>query len=196
MKQKLEAAANVTVIVVGVMLAFLLVRNYLSPSRAATQDLHPIKPGTRLIVKGVGWQGSERTLVLALRVGCRFCMESMPFYGRLNEMEKNGEIRAKVIAVFPNDLQPAEAMLKSEGLSFGAIAHVDLRSLGVPGTPAAIVVDARGRVLKSWLGVLSPAAQKDLISTLEAPQFNLLRPQRPLAENRSKKGLALSFIRL
>ena len=118
MKQKLETAANVAVIVVGLMLTFLFVKDYLPSRRTTAGDANPIKAGTRLVVKGVRWDTSERTLVLALRVGCEFCMQSVPFYGRLDQMRKSGKIQARIIAVLPNDPQSTQAMLKAASLDY------------------------------------------------------------------------------
>ncbi len=173
MRQKLETAANISVIVVGLMLAFLFVRTYVPFGGSPAPTLNPIEPGTHLVVKGIRWEGSQRTLLLVLQVGCRFCNESVPFYGHLEQLQKNGQIQAQIVVVFPNDPQSAKAMLKSAGLPFAAVPGVDLGTLGVSGTPTAIVLDEQGRVLKSWLGVLSSAAQKDLITSLGAVRVNV-----------------------
>jgi hypothetical protein len=43
------------------------------------------------------WKAYDRTLVLALRNGCRFCGESIPFCRKLTELEKANQIGSSFI---------------------------------------------------------------------------------------------------
>ena len=85
-----ELAANVAIILVGILLGTVLVKNNLFSSPPALAAPPPaIAPGTKLSVEGVDWKTNGRTLVLALSVGCRYCTESAPFYKRLAQERAN-----------------------------------------------------------------------------------------------------------
>jgi hypothetical protein len=99
MKEKLEVATNVVVITVACIIGY-----YFWQARRTSQDPLPdsVKVGDQLPgLAAYNWKAHSRTLVLALRNGCHFCEESMPFYRKLAEMEKSNQIDAHLIAVFP-----------------------------------------------------------------------------------------------
>src|SRR5258708_12062689 len=100
MKNKVEVAANVVVIVLAVVIgSVFLTDRFASPGPAPNE----VKVGDQLPGLHVyNWKAHERTLVLALRNGCHFCEVSMPFYRKLAKLEQSNQIRVHLIAVFPD----------------------------------------------------------------------------------------------
>jgi thioredoxin-related protein len=109
----------------------------------------------------------EKTLVLAIRKGCHFCEESLPFYKRLVELEKSNSLHAHVLAVMPDDKDSASKALQSSGAVVDGIFSQPLDSLKVSGTPTLLLLDSKGRVERAWIGQLNPQGEKELIATVE-----------------------------
>jgi hypothetical protein len=87
MKTKLEAIANVTVIVVALAVGYVVLGRYV----AAYRTPRPIAAGDRLAaIPNLDWKQHRHTLVLALNTGCHFCEQSVPFYQRLADMQTTG----------------------------------------------------------------------------------------------------------
>jgi len=97
--------------------------------------------------------------VLVLRRGCHFCQESLPFYRSLAELERNKSLAAHLLAVFSDQLSSGTGRPARDALDVQSIFGVDPGALGAPGTPTLILVDGRGKVLKSWIGRLDGAAE-------------------------------------
>src|SRR5260370_25607918 len=101
MKNKVEVAANVVVILLAVVIGSLFLMD-----RFATRGLGPneVKVGDQLPgLHAYNWKAHDRTLVLALRNGCHFCEDSMPFYRRRAKLEQSNQIGARLIPLFPAD---------------------------------------------------------------------------------------------
>lgn len=155
------------VILVGLVIVCVFVRNYGSLGRASSPPEHEIQPGTQLIIRGVDWSRSDRTLVLALRKGCHYCEESMPFYRQLADMQRAGQLQTEIVAVLPNDADAAHEFMESSGLSVTTVPKIPLESIQVEGTPTVILVDRSGRVVRSWEGVLSWRGKRDVVKSLK-----------------------------
>ncbi len=60
-----------------------------------------------------------------------------------------------MIAVFPHDVEGGKEYLKSIGVNIPDVRHATLRSLGVRGTPAVLLVDKQGIIQGLWMGQLA-----------------------------------------
>jgi len=164
MRQKLEMAANIAVIIAVVYIGFNVLRARLS--QPSTYQDGP-QVGEKLpVVPGYSWGGHSRTLVLALRNGCHYCEESAPFYKRLLAQVSTHSGPTSVIAVFPDDTNIARAVTASEGLSIPAVGGVPLQQIRVSGTPTLILVDGTGRVAGTWVGMLSPKKELEVFKAI------------------------------
>ncbi len=106
----------------------------------------------------VDWMKSERTLLVVLDKGCKFCLKSAPFYQRLlRESAEHKEVH--VIAVFPHDIEEGKEYLKLIGVDISDVRHATLESLGVRGTPALLLVDKHGVLNGLWIGQLPQNAE-------------------------------------
>jgi len=159
-----ERATNVAVILGVLLFGVLIYRNY----RASRPD--GPRTGTTLpALTGYNWQQNPRTLVLALRKGCHFCENSMPFYRKLYGLEKTGGLNAGMVAVFPDSAQDAYAILNTQRLPIPSVSQFNLSRLSVSGTPTLILVDKNGKVEKAWVGELDSAGETGVLSAVQTP---------------------------
>jgi thiol-disulfide isomerase/thioredoxin len=188
-----EIATNLSIILVALVGATVLVRNYLlhpgePPASEASQatlgnsqagpgglrvssgNPAPKKApaeGTQLSVPGVNWRESDKTVLLALSKGCHFCSESAPFYQHLTrELSERKDVR--LIAVFPQEIDEAKKYLDGLGVPIGDVRQASLGSLGVAGTPTLIIVDKSGTVKQAWIGRLTPEREQEVLSRVRA----------------------------
>lgn len=124
--------------------------------------------GEAIAVESVDFTRADRTLLMVVRKGCRFCDESMPFYKRLGDDAMIAK-RAQLVVVAPDDEAVSREELARQQIR---VDHVVKRSLGllkVRGTPTAIVVNKAGRVEKVMVGRLDEKQQQELMSALKGP---------------------------
>ena len=83
--------------------------------------------------------GAPVTLLLAVRKGCHFCEESMPFYRRIAALRDQHQIDTQLVAVFPDSEGEARGVLKDAWLdSIGLASGVPLSRINVTGTPTLL----------------------------------------------------------
>lgn len=159
----IEVAANVAIILVAILLALTLGRRYLFPP-APLVPQNEIVAGTTVSLPNVDWSKSNRTLLLVLQKDCRYCTESAPFYRTLVSTAPAKAI--KLLAVLPQEESVSREYLKSLDVQINEVRQSSLGSLNVRGTPTLILVDNNGKVIKSWMGKLPDAGQKEVLSSL------------------------------
>ena len=173
--KRLEVAANVSVLVVALLICTVLTKQFLlphpnqpldSPGRPqAAQVAEPLK-GKPLAIQGVTWSPRHPTLVMALATYCHFCIDSAPFYHTLSDMEHQGKLHADVVAAFPEDTGQARTFASKYGFQPDKIVSTSLDSIGVEGTPTLLLVGADGHVQRQWTGRLSETDQNALVKLL------------------------------
>src|SRR5258708_4197067 len=102
----IQMVANLSVILIAILLSVGFVKQYLGGQRtpdsrlSASRAEKPKTPkGNRIVLPGVDWYANGRTLVLALKSGCRFCTDSGPFYRELVARQSE-QSAVHLIAVF------------------------------------------------------------------------------------------------
>src|SRR6516164_2049322 len=129
MKSKIEAAANLIVIVFAVVVGSVFLKDRLSPP---APEPEAVKAGDKLPnLDGWDWASHEETLVLGLRKGCHFCEDSGPFYQRLMAQQEQGGSSPAILAVFPDPADTAKEVAKSEGLTAHVLGRVPLEKLKI-----------------------------------------------------------------
>ena len=155
---RLEAIANLALIVAALAIGIVLLTRYVKsaaiPTSPAAGDQLPN-------IDGVEWKAHRRTLVLALNTGCHACVESIPYYQRLMQPLLLGR-DIGIVAVFPNQPDLVRQFVDEKKLPVASIGGVRLDRLGIDITPTIILVDSAGRVEKTWAGILRPREQADL----------------------------------
>ena len=121
MKSKIEAAANVVVIVLAVVVGSVFLKDRMS---SVAPESTAVKAGDKLAkLDGWDWGAHDHTLVLGLRKGCHFCEDSAPFYQRLIALQQPGS-NPTLLAVFPDPADTVKEVVQSEGLRVDALPGV------------------------------------------------------------------------
>ena len=164
MKNKIEVIANLTIILLAVVIGSIFVKDrFFGPGL----QMNEVKAGDNLThLDGWDWSAHDRTLMLVLRKGCHFCEDSVPFYQRLVATQREDGSTAALIAVFPDSEDAAKEVIRSQGLEIRALPGVSLEGLKVSGTPTLLLVDKSGTVLNAWIGVLSPRQELEVVKAL------------------------------
>ncbi len=152
-----------TVIVVALAVGYMLLRERVGGPRIPRS----IAAGDHLAgIPGIDWSGHRRTLVLALNSGCHYCQDSAPFYQKLAQAERPDGDALEIVAVFPNDPEAVRQIMKQEGLTIRSIPAVSPEKLGIVSVPTLLLVDREGRVERSWVGLLTPRQELDVLSVV------------------------------
>jgi len=176
MIRKLEAIANVAVVIAAVVLCSIAIKKYLLPTLrkevVATQtsialpaapQKRSIAPGTRISLPEVDWSKSKLSVLLALSTKCHFCSESAPFYQQLQQaMPKN----VAVVTVLPQTVDDSKPYVNKLGLSSSRVVQSTLASVNVSGTPTLMLIDQNGVVKDSWIGKLSDQEIKNVLERI------------------------------
>jgi hypothetical protein len=138
-------------------------------ARTPPPPARPVPPiytaGERIALQGVDFAGADRTLLLVVRRGCRFCDESMPFYQRLSASPQLAD-RTRLVIVAPDDEGVTREELAKHDVKVHQIVRAALGGLKVRGTPTAIMVSREGVVQRIWTGLLREREEADLLQAL------------------------------
>ena len=164
---KLQSLANVSTIVVSVLLSIVLVKVFLLPQNAPAPNL-PQQPRAGMNIKqslpGVDWARNKQTLVLALSTQCHFCTESAPFFQRI---QKEASDKVKMVAVLPQAVEEGRKYLEGKGVHVDDVKQATLSAIGVRGTPTLLLVDSTGKVADVWQGKLDPDQEAGVLAVLK-----------------------------
>lgn len=163
--QRVEFIANALIIVVAVALLAVIGQKYLFNR---TVQPSPVQPsvGTKVKLPDADLSGHPKTLILALQKGCHFCSESAPFYKRLLEGARGGNVR--LLAVLPGTPEESMAYLKELGLTNLEVKQSPLNAIQVGGTPTIILTNDKGEVTNFWVGKLEADKEEEVLSQLKS----------------------------
>lgn len=167
MGKTLENLTNAAILIVCLLILSLFLSHKWG-SHATSSDLNE----TRFIGKVINpvpdyqWATHPNTLVLALRKDCRYCEASMPFYKQLSSLEREGKLRAHLLAIMPDSRTVGSRALQASGVEIEGIFEEPLASIQVLGTPTLFLLDASGRVEKAWVGQLSAEGETQVIAAV------------------------------
>jgi hypothetical protein len=168
MKKWLDIGTNLVVIAMAAALVFTFFHYRLAPWQQ-TQPPAQVQAGATLKpVPGVPFALAGDTLLLAVRDGCHFCEDSMPFYKKLLALKSDGKISIPIVAVLPDSATVAYRFLSSHGVAIPIAPNVNLATIGVLGTPTMILVGAKRTVQQVWAGEQNPTQQTGVIAELES----------------------------
>lgn len=170
MKTKLEAIANVAVIVTAMAVGYVFLEGKVASSRKPPS----IEVGRRLgEIPGIDWSLHQRTLVLALNTGCHFCEESVPLYQRLAHAQTADGEDLGIVAVFPNDPGMVWLFMAKANLHIRSVVVPSLEGLLVDAIPTLILVDNQGLVERSWVGALTRSDELELFKSVFGPSTTI-----------------------
>lgn len=168
MLRKIEAAANVAIIVLVALFGWMVLRDSFvrpSPPSATSQPTGP-KVGLNLSqtpLKDVNWTENKTTLVLGLQTTCHYCTESGPFFQKL-ALAAAG--RTKIVAVLPQSVDQSKEYLSKLGVHVDEVRSAPLASINVSGTPTVLLIDGKGVVKNVWVGKLPEAQQTEVLNAI------------------------------
>jgi len=167
----IEIVANIATILAAVLLSIVLVKTYFLPT--PSRSPLPVRAAESVTVGAslkkqlpdIDFNKNGQTLILVLSSHCHFCTESAPFFRQLSEKSGKG---FKIVAVLPQSVAEAQDYLKREGVHVDQLKQISLDTLGVAGTPTMLLLDKRGTVMESWVGILNPEAQRQALKAIGA----------------------------
>jgi hypothetical protein len=152
-KSTLDTVANIAIILVCAIAAFILIRNnFFNKNQQAAGPRPPeVEVGEQFdALRQVVPAGANRALVVAI-----------------DERNQKGSA-TKVIAAVPRDEAKADEQktMAGAGVSPDALVTIDFQTIKVPGTPTILLVDNQGKVLDVWVGKQDPSGEKEILATL------------------------------
>jgi len=170
----LEMVANLSTIIVSLLLSFVLIRVFLlSEGRPAASAAKPqVAKGTSLkgSLAGVDWSKNGRTLVLAISTRCHFCTDSAPFFQRISREWPAG---TKLLAVLPQTVDESRKYLEQVGVRVDDVKQASHDAIKVSGTLTLLLVDKGGTVAGVWFGKLEPSQEEDVYNPCGEMTFAL-----------------------
>ncbi len=162
-KTLLETLTNVAIVTVsGIVLWSFVMRSDVWPHRAPHAD-GAIAVGAHIAPPpGYSWASHSRTLILAIREGCVYCKNSVPFYRRLSGLRERSQLRANFLAVMPDSQEVGAEFLTANNIGVDKVYSLPLSEIKVSGTPSLLLLDNKGQVEKVWVGQL-PGNMEDAV---------------------------------
>jgi thioredoxin-related protein len=154
----IERIANVAIIVAVIAFLSVVVRKELF-SRQLSGETAQSLVGRKINLPGVQFPNNKDSLVFVISTTCHFCRESLPFYKEFSEKSKG---HLNMVWVLPQPEPEARKFLLDSGIQASRVISAAPNSLGVRGTPTAMLVDGGGKVIRVWPGKLDVAGQEEL----------------------------------
>lgn len=167
----LNFAANILVVLVGVLLVGLLsYRAFYQPSLDSLEAEFLRSGDDFKGLQEVDFKKSPNTILLATDIKCRYCIQSLPFYKKLIAKSKENT-GVRVIAVFSNESEEIKHYLREHDVDIEFIPNVDLVKLKVDATPTVIWVNANRKIVGSYQGLLQEKQESAFLEVYEKRLF-------------------------
>ncbi|HEV7376818.1 MAG TPA: hypothetical protein VGN95_19035 [Pyrinomonadaceae bacterium] len=169
LKTYLETVTNIAVLLASILVLSVLAWGYLKPI-PKTQFQAGLQIGQHFApLTGIDYKDSPRTLLVALNSKCIHCDESISFYKRIVEAQRqDGPVR--VMALFSEPEAVVKPFLLQHQLDVTAAPSVDFNTAKIAATPTLILVDRNGAVLDFWIGTLSQETEQQVMKAINMPQ--------------------------
>ena len=148
----LDTLANLAFVVVCIVFVAFLGQRMMQPAAASPEIPKGYAVGDALpVLEGAPYAANDRTLILFLATGCKFCTESMPFYQQL-AAAKEGRYQLLVMGAEPESAM-SEYLAKHKIVA-DRVMRLKPGQMKVFATPTVRVADRQGKTLGQWLGLL------------------------------------------
>lgn len=169
MRRHLETLANLATLATCGAIVYIMFVGSGAPARMR-EGPSLLQKGDWVAVNGIPVDRANRTLLMVLHSGCKYCTESMPFYRRLTRsLQAEQQLVAQVVVVTGDDAATANEYLKGHDVSVHGVVSLTRergRELRIPGTPALILIDRSGKVQNVWFGKLDARAEAQVEQAL------------------------------
>jgi thiol-disulfide isomerase/thioredoxin len=153
-----DIALILTCLVVG---GVVVMRQFArSPSEATSADTY--QPGETVALPAVDFSTAEQTAVIVVKRECAFCTKSMPLYRKLGQASAKAPGALGFVIVSLNSVEETRAHLKSEGVVATHVLSVQSGHLRIRATPTLVIVNRDGRVVKTYVGMLSGSQEEEV----------------------------------
>lgn len=167
MTKYLEHAANTAVIVLCLLLGASIVRSFLARTPRSSAPAEAAPAGYTLPGIERPDIGSKATVLVILSRTCEFCERSLPFYRQLLQLPQMDGKTTRLVVLAMDDVSRMDAYLKEHNVRPHAVLSLPRSEpLPVKGVPALFVLDATGKIRKSWIGLLEAAVEQEVVSFL------------------------------
>ena len=163
--KRIELIANVSIIVVAIVICAALARRFLSKPPAQQSDASGIVAGTKINLPDEDWAKNGKTLLLALSTNCKYWLANASFYQRLASTATSSK-NTKLVAVLPQGTEQSREYLSGLKVAIEDVKQASPVSLGVRVTPTLILVNSAGIVTNSWVGQLPPDKETEVLAQL------------------------------
>jgi hypothetical protein len=161
----LERCAYAVFILTCILLATLATRRYFV-------DTHEPRaregPGVGTLVTSrdaVGIGKADFVVLLGISTQCRFCEDSVPFYQTLRRTASQSRKRVVLVCASSEPTERVRGFLERNGLRPDAII-VPPQDVPLLATPTLTLIDSSGKIVAAWVGRLSPAQERKVLSLI------------------------------
>jgi hypothetical protein len=167
-----DRLANVAVIVMCMTLSGAAIWTVFSNRSSGAQRGNPYQVGELTDFKDAGFESSERTLLLVVSSSCQTCTRSLPFYRTAIETasasrKQNAAPRARIVVVALDPPDVGKKYLDDNDVKPDALIRMPSSAWQrIRGTPTILLVDSKGTVLDTWVGLLSSEEEKQVLRKL------------------------------
>lgn len=166
LKDRLEVATNIAVLLVAAIVLATFVRAYFG-SHPTPQIQSGFQRGqTFARVPRISYDSSPQTLLIAMSTRCHYCVESLPFYKRLAEAQRANGRTIHIVAIFPDQEAEVREYVRQNKVDLETIAGVNFGALNISGTPTAVLIDGGDRVRDFWVGKLPQDKEQQIIKAV------------------------------
>jgi len=162
LNKRINLAANLMIVLVVLLIGAVLIKHFWP--KVQSRD-YRVPAGTTVSLPGVDWQHNRETLLLVLDTGCPYCTASAPFYQQIVR-ENARQRKVQLIAVLPQDVRESKQYLSNLNVPIDEVRQSDFDVLGVKGTPTLILINSKGKVMRSWAGKLPPEEEREVLILL------------------------------
>ncbi len=167
LKSYLEVATNFAVL----LLALVVLGNFAWVHLAEKPTpgfLSGLRKGDAFsLIPGVDYSNGSQTLIIAMSSKCERCNESIPFFKQLLEANVGRSDATRIVAVFPETAAEVWRYISEQQLGVNTIPGINLKALNLPGTPSAVLISNKGKVVNFWIGKPSKDAEKEIMDSIK-----------------------------
>jgi hypothetical protein len=162
----LQRAGDIAFILAALAVAAAAGQNLLSSSSSAPPpgaDPVRVSRGQSMVLPGVDFGKSDRTLVLVASSQCPYCTNSMQFYRRLGALDARRGTGLRLVVVGQEDRNTLASYLEQHELEVDDVVRVTFDTTPSAVTATLILVGREGTVKDIWRGQLAPDAEDDVM---------------------------------
>jgi thioredoxin-related protein len=167
-KQITDVIVTICLVVVSITFVAFAIAHFRSTQNAEASTasrLPSLKKGDVINVgASPASKPDQRTLLIALQTGCRYCKESVPLYRDLSSRAKS--LNLKLIFAFPQSQSEGQSYLLANGIHADDIRQLSFSNIKVAGTPTVILLDSQNKVIDFWKGKIPDANLPNFYNSL------------------------------